>query len=84
MVSGATSSQMISPLYEQLTEGICWMQLSECCTLFSMLQTDNIPNYVLLSMLLFAKMALHCQLSSASGQISSGMSFLINEVGVHI
>lgn len=63
MASGATSSQMISPLYEQLTEDICWMQLSECCTfaldgLFSMLQTDNIPNYVLLSMLLFAKMVL--------------------------
>lgn len=79
---------MISPLYEQLTEDICWMQLSEWHVfaldgLFSMLQMDNMANYVLLSVLLFVKMVLYCQLSSASGQISSGMSFLINEVGVH-
>lgn len=45
---------MISPLYEQLTEDICWMQLSEWRMfaldgLFSMLQMDNMANYVLLS-----------------------------------
>lgn len=75
---------MISPLYEQLTEDICWMQLSECHTfvlyiLFSILLGDNVDNYVFLTVILFVKVVFCCQLSSVSGQMLF-VKFLLNFV----
>lgn len=84
---------MIFPLYEQLTEDICPMQLSGHCTfvlyiLFSVLLEDNVSNYVFMRVMLFLKVVFHCQPSPVSSQIfcqiSSKILLLINEVHVHI